>query len=122
MSSGRILSPLLDSHIQTRSYNRKTSQKYYNTDMLLKTILLTATTFTTALAVPIPLHNTNTQRLPDHPAAVNQSDFPITQVVQKHKYVPEIVAPILRLCGRSLRYTDMILTASKEAVSKSPLL
>lgn len=72
--------------------------------MLVKYFLLAVTAMITIPAVPLPLHNTNTQRLPDHPAIIDHSDHPATLVVQKHKYVPEIVAPILKLCGRTLGY------------------
>lgn len=72
--------------------------------MLVKTILLAVTAVITASALPLPLHDTNTQRLPDHPVIIDHSDHPGISRVQKHKFVPEIVAPILRLCGRSLDY------------------
>lgn len=75
-----------------------------NTEMLVKSVLLAATLSTTVFTVPLPLHDTNTQRLPDHPAAVNHSDYPAIVMAQKHKYVPEIAATILRLCGRGLRH------------------
>lgn len=72
-------------------------------NMRFKRLLLVATSLgTTVFAAPLPLHDTNTQRLPDHPAIIEHSDMPATVMVQKHKYVPEIVEPILRLCERSL--------------------
>jgi hypothetical protein len=69
-------------------------------------ILLVASSISSVLAVPLPLHDTNTQRLPDRPAgSISYSDHPTTVVVQKHKAVPEIAAYILPLCDRGLSPT-----------------
>ncbi|KAJ4988508.1 hypothetical protein SVAN01_05963 [Stagonosporopsis vannaccii] len=73
--------------------------------MFVKTIFL-ATIFTTAIAAPLPLHNTNMQRLPDQPATSSQPDLPIITMLQKHKYVPEFTAPMLRLCGRTFNRSN----------------
>lgn len=71
---------------------------------LVQTIIYAAASISAILAVPIPLHNTNYQRLLDHPATLVQSDYSAIVAVQKHKYVPEPAVPILRLCGRSFQY------------------
>lgn len=70
---------------------------------LVRTILYAAASMSAILAVPMPLHYTNNQRLPDHPATLDQSDYSATVTIQNHKYVPELMAPILRLCGRSFQ-------------------
>lgn len=76
---------------------------------LVQTILCAAASISAVFAVPIPLHNTNNQRLPDHPISFDQSDYSAIVTVQKHKHVLELVAPILRLCGRSFQYEDLAL-------------
>jgi hypothetical protein len=76
--------------------------------MLLKWLLVATSLCTTVLTAPLPLHDSNTQRLPDHPANIDHSDTSIIAMVQKHKYVPEIVEPILRLCDRALGYYDIV--------------
>lgn len=66
-------------------------------------LLLIISALSIALVTPLPLHTTNTQRLPDQPGpASDNTDYTdtVTAVVQKHKYIPDIAAPILRLCGR----------------------
>jgi len=73
--------------------------------MLSSAILVIVTAFVPPLAIALPLHNTNAQRLPDQPAiTVEQTDHPSSMMIQKHKPVPEIAAQILQLCSRSLGY------------------
>lgn len=71
---------------------------------LVRTIFYAAASMSAILAVPMPLHNTNNQRLPDHPATLNQSDYSTIVTVQNHKYVPELVASVLRLCGWGYKF------------------
>jgi hypothetical protein len=52
--------------------------------VLIKTILHAAASMSAILAVPMPLHNTNNQRLPDHPATLDQSDYTSMIAAQKH--------------------------------------
>ncbi|KAF2621683.1 hypothetical protein BU25DRAFT_426286 [Macroventuria anomochaeta] len=102
-------------HSQLHQVNAKSA----TSRMRLSPIILAATALITASAVPLPLHDTNTQRLPDHPTFTHHPDYPATDIVQKHKYVPEIVEPILRLCGRSLGYQDTALLSLREMNSVS---
>jgi hypothetical protein len=72
--------------------------------MLVIHLLLATGCCTTVFAIPLSLHDSNTQRLPDRPAIIDNPDTPATGMVQKHKYIPEIIEPILRLCDRALGY------------------
>lgn len=72
--------------------------------MLVRLLSFTASLCVTIFAAPLTLHDTNTQRLPDRPAVIDYPDLPAAVMVQKHKFVPEIVEPILRLCDRALGY------------------
>lgn len=81
----------------------------FRKNLPIVTTLATALTTALALPLPLPLHNTNTQRLPDHPSTIKQSEQPATIIAQKQKYVPDVAAAIIRLCGRSVHNMDMIL-------------
>jgi hypothetical protein len=67
-------------------------------------IFFAVTAAITTFAFPLPLHDTNTQRLPDHPATTaDYSEDAVVVNIQKHKAVPDIAAQILQLCSRSVR-------------------
>lgn len=72
--------------------------------MLVKHFTIAMAVQNLVFAAPLPLHNTNTQRLPDHPAIIDHPNLPAIVMVQKHKYIPEITDSILKLCGRALGY------------------